>query len=1269
MVLRSFRRLALWTGVLAVTSWLGATETEHFGLSVTPQTITVDGDPSDWDLRAGAFVCGNVESQRDKLAAWIHTAYDKDNLYVLARWTDHTPLDNPGSIKGSYGFNGDCLIFRVVTAPETPQERFSHWTCWRDAAGDDVLQVTYGAKFKDGNFEAKSLGAKQSFRVNADHHGYVQEIAIPWRLLMSEGAAPPKPGESIRFTVEPNFTLGGGRLATKDIFRAGVPVNRIFTHTDSGCWGDAKLEAKPVDAPRPTRLADAREFAVAMADGAPRVDWSGLIQSDAPKGFKEIAFDMPEDGYVSLNLIAPDGTVARQLLTSAFYTKGRQTVLWDGLSTPSARVPGETVAPGEYAWRAIYHTGIGVRYEGRALDGEGSSWDAWGGDHGNPVAAAADANSVYLGWASGEAGKPLMAVDLAGKPKWKNIRGGIAGARLIASDGTHVYVYNDVARYAAVAIYKLDAKKGSYVEWSGRKSTDLLLKDLTDTNAAPTGLAARHGHVYVAFASLNRLLVLDADSGKLQRTIPILAPTDLEVDGESLLVLSDRNKIARVDPRTGEASVFAEVDLDGDSTLSALAADAEHIYVGVRGTIHQILVLDRTGKVVRTIGRVGGRTPLGPWQPDGLRNISGLALDAKRQLWVAEDDGTPRRVSVWNADTGALVREFFGPSSYGAGGGVINPVDPSLLIAQGCEWRIDPVTGRATLLGAVTRTGIGNARFGFGQDNRIYLAVTGDALHGINPVDLYERLGDANYKLRTSIWREKDGAIGVWSDANDDATRQDDEIARYTIADYDGWITGWYMPMTLDLTFYGSNYVFKVTGYTPCGAPRYDLSHAKPIAGPPDLKTRTNLYARRGHGSVDGTLMLYNGQYGAERSTFDCFDIATGKLRWAYPNNYVGVHGSHKAPGPTNGMIRGAFDIVGAAKFPEPIGNLFVIPTNKGEWHLLTGDGFYLARIFEGDPLAMQWPDKPAPGAILDSTPPGAGEEAFGGSITQALDGTLYAQVGHTSYWKTRIVGLDTVKTLGSGSVTMSSDDIARARGLRDEMIQARGTTKRYIIKRGTPTFTGDLAKDFAADIVSYSRQPAAGVRSAAMWDETHLYVGWEVRDDTPWINGADAPEFVYARGDTVDLQLGVDPKLDPKRADAGAGDIRLAIAPYKGKPVVVAYRTTGAGGRTAHFRSGVVDDYPMQVEVMDGAQVHVNIDKVKRVYVIEAAIPLAAIDLQATAGLKLRGDFGVTHGNAAGNDTALRTYWNNVDTGIVSDEVFELKMMPANWGELEFQE
>ncbi|HUT62268.1 MAG TPA: hypothetical protein VNA25_30895, partial [Phycisphaerae bacterium] len=178
---------------------------------------------------------------------------------------------------------------------------------------------------------------------------------------------------------------------------------------------------------------------------------------------------------------------------------------------------------------------------------------------------------------------------------------------------------------------------------------------------------------------------------------------------------------------------------------------------------------------------------------------------------------------------------------------------------------------------------------------------------------------------------------------------------------------------------------------------------------------------------------------------------------------------------------------------------------------------------------------------------------------------------------------------------------------------------------------------------------------------------GWEVQDDTPWVNGADAPEFLYARGDTVDLQLGTDPAADKKRGEPVKGDLRLSIGNFKGQPTAVVYRKVADAKKPKTFSSGVIKEYVMDsVVVLTEAKVSVKVDG-KR-YVVEAAIPLASLGLKITDGLALRGDFGATHGDKAGADTILRTHWNNQSTGIVNDEVFELKMEPKNWGELEFR-
>ena len=126
--------------------------------------------PATGTCRGGVFVCGDVESLRDKVSLWLHAMYDDQNLYVLARWRDETPLNNPGQTIADYGFAGDCLQLRFIAAPGTPQERGSHLTCWQGRDGADVMDVEYGKQFNDGGNlkNAKSAGRAQAF---ADRQG------------------------------------------------------------------------------------------------------------------------------------------------------------------------------------------------------------------------------------------------------------------------------------------------------------------------------------------------------------------------------------------------------------------------------------------------------------------------------------------------------------------------------------------------------------------------------------------------------------------------------------------------------------------------------------------------------------------------------------------------------------------------------------------------------------------------------------------------------------------------------------------------------------------------------------------------------------------------------------------------------------------------------------------------------------------------------------------------------------------------------------------
>jgi outer membrane protein assembly factor BamB len=1266
-------QLLIAVSLLLFRSALAATPTENLGIHVlpVPGPVTIDGKTDDWDLSAGVFACGSVEDQRDSSALWIHMMYDARNLYVLAHFIDPTPLNNPGQTIGDYGFNGDSLQLRFDLQPGTPAERVSHWTCWRGSDQKDLMDVVYGVKLNEGNIkDAKTRGAQQAFAVDADGKGYVQELAIPWNLLSKDGT-PVSTGGKFMVTLEANFTVGAkGRLSVKDIFKSGVKIDRVFTFQGPGCWGWATCEEKGRMIPPPVRLADGREIPVKLEHGVPVADWSGLSEAKAADGFKPITFEMPVDGYISLNIFDREGRVVRQLLNCQRMTKGQQTVKWDGLTTPSWNVPGAAVAPGEYTWSAIYHGEIGLRLRGWACNAGAAPWDGpsgrdnWGGDHGVPAACATEGDSVFLGWSSAEAGKALLACDLDGHVKWKNNRQGIAGASQLAMDRGIVYVVN------GNDIYRLDAHSGAYSAWPEKDSPDLFLRELfpNSKNQGETidGLDVRNEKLFFSRSKENRIACVDVKSGALVRMLSVPSPSALKLISDSLLyVVSDRKNVLAVDAGTGEAKTL----LSGLSEVHALTVDkAGNVYVGLREPENCVLVFDPNGKQIATIGRKGGRAKIGPWTSDGMLFISSLCIDSAGKLWVTEADTAPKRISVWDSRSGKFIQEFFGPTTYGAIGGAINPRDPNIMAGQGCEWRIDPQSGRATCLGTITRDGMENARFCVGSNGRVYLAVAGNWLYTVGPLRIYERIGDADYRLRTSIVYV-DGAGNeappagvkpgsskrtlVWADENGDGQRQPEEI---TGADGELRFSAWYMNIAPDLTLYSGDRQFKVTGFTSCGAPKYDLT--KPIRMPAP-----------GLGSADGQFVLQPGDYGVDHGTLNCYDIASGKKIWTCPDTFNGVHGSHNAPPTETGLIRGSYGPCGTVKLPQPIGNVWVLPTNVGEWHVLTERGFYLTRFFEGDAMKVAWPEKAQPGVSLDHSPPGQGGEDFGGSVTLGHNGKLYLQAGKTAFWNVEVTGLDSVREVKGGTIEFSEADSKQAVALRAERLpDAKGhALKQMAIKRSTPTFTGDIAKDFdGSQTVQFQKADDTAIRATAAWDDQNLYLAWDVTDTTPWRNSAEIPEEMYVRGDTVDFQIGTDPNAPKNRSEAVLGDLRLSIGNFKGKPTAVAYRKVAKEKHPKTFSSGIVKEYVMDsVVILEGAKIAVAQNP--KGYVVEAAIPLSALDLRPADGLALRGDFGATHGDASGR-TRLRTYWSNQHTGIVDDAVYELQLEPRNWGELTFK-
>jgi hypothetical protein len=1302
-----FKRLLLLSalcGGLFQVQIARATETENQGVRIlpTPGKMAIDADVKDWDLSGGVYVCSDAENLRERLACWFHAMWDNDNLYILARWIDDTPMNNPGSVSGDQGFAGDCLQVRTICFPDAPNygvpepltQRTTHLTCWHDRDGKDVVNIEYGTQFNQGGMkDAKEQGARQAFKKNTDGKGYVQEVSIPWKVLAREGWKP-KAGERIVITVEPNFgTETSFRISLKDLFRPGVVPDRVFTFATSTCWALGTLEGKGRIDPQPMRLADGRLFKVSMKQGLPVVDWAGLYKEKKLAGFAPIKFTMPEDGYVSLNIKDADGKVVRQLLTANFLTKGEHAVKWDGLTTMSHRRPGEVVPVGAYTWDGIWHKGLGLRLVGWACNAGQTPFDSpggnWGGDMASPCTIDSTGDAMILGWGASEAGRAAVCTDLDGKVRWRHKRGGFGGAALVTADDNVVFVYD---QGQGNALYRLSLDKGDFKLWDGSTESTTEVGNWLDgvSHANLSGMVARHGKLYLSFGSrsasgishnnVNMFAVADAKTGKVLKSFKMEDPGQIAYASDTkVYVTSKGGKVLVVDPMTGDQKTFLDLP-----AVHGLAVDAAgNLYAGVQDPDNQVKVFDPSGKLLRAIGKQGGRSLLGKWDPSGVRFAEGIHVDSKNHLWVAENDSSPRRISVWNAEDGKFVKELFGPTDYGAGGGAICPTDPYTMVGHGCEWKLDEKSGLAACVAVFHRDHIASARFGLGKDNRVYLATSADVFHRCTTF-IYERVSPGVWKLRTKLMpMNKDGkpvddidpskdkvtGLAVWADANDDQTLQPDELKSYPAEWGGNWINGWYLPMTQSMIHYGTQLPLAPTGWTACGAPIYDPTAARKTAGPENL-SRGGMGAQLGMGSEDGRFMVYNGAYGEVHSDFECFDIKSGKLKWTYPSNYTGIHGGHLAPPPEVGLIRAAYDIVGTAKLPEPVGNIFVISTDKGEWHILNEQGFYISSLFQSDPLKIQWPSPAIPGAIMDNVPPGMGAEDFGGSIIATKDGQLYVQAGKTAFINMKVIGLDTVKKLGHGDLKVAAAEIPLAQKFRNDLAQLEAGEKLVSVPNKTVTFTGDAAKDFGPDgNVLFSKNDAK-ISASVSHDDTKLYLAWTMDDATPWLNGATDPVSMYAKGDTVDFQLAVDPNADPKRTEAAMGDLRLSIGNFQGKPTAVLYRPISSEKHPKTFFSGTAKEgWEVQsVEVLSDVEIKVAIDAPNRRYVVEAAVPLSRLNVKLSPKLTLLGDFGATYGAAVGDKTAMRSYWSNQATDFVADEVWELKLSPNNWGKLLFE-
>jgi hypothetical protein len=347
--------------------------------------------------------------------------------------------------------------------------------------------------------------------------------------------------------------------------------------------------------------------------------------------------------------------------------------------------------------------------------GAGLGGEFAGGDAGPPCAVAADEHAVFLGWHAARARHEIVACDAGGRPLWGHHHGPqVSGVRSLAADGGMVFVLADAD---GTKLYRLDAATGASLRWEGRVENDLAIASLWGDDktqiAHADWLAADNGRLYVTFAVEQFVAVLDAKSGAYVTTLTAPQPKQMSFsttplrDPETGVERPIDFGVAAI-AGNGLAYFLMEHEppwvmmsttrwLQEDERVTALTlvgdamkTDKLTIYTALGEPLHQVQLrpAEAAETFVTSIGKSGGRTEPGTWEPQALRDIRALAVDATGQLWIAEGNEEFGRFTVWKTEgkQGALVREIIGPLD---GATLhVNVEDLLDIVLGGLRWRV-----------------------------------------------------------------------------------------------------------------------------------------------------------------------------------------------------------------------------------------------------------------------------------------------------------------------------------------------------------------------------------------------------------------------------------------------------------------------------------------------------------------------------------------------------------------------------------------------------
>jgi hypothetical protein len=1204
-----------------------------------PGKVVIDGKLDDWDL-SGQIEMFVIQATRGTMNAKFAVMYDNDAIYLGADVNDPSPMMNmrdPRTDPGQ-GWNADSCQFRLTTDPSVgypildestfkykgkgdhkgdpndTRDDIVHLTLWHyTGTGEPQLAMTQGMSYREPQNAPRGLVSQDQFQAKylkrADGTGYSFEYRIPWKTLNAK--APIKGGDVVAGTVQFNYsrpdgqmTAGGAAWSYDCLREAGFPFQ------STKCWGKLVFS--------PTGNVDRK----LVLDGVP---------PDRPLPL-EFTYTLPEDTECTIQLFNDKNENVRILVPQQSRLGGKNIERWDGCDDNGNLLPA-----GTYSWRGIYHAPVKAEYRFSVhnsgqppyptVDNKGG----WGGDHGTPQTVCAFDGGLLMAWDGSEFGWGIIRTDFKGKKQW----GCNFDAKHLATDGTIVFSAGGHGFTKSNSIQLMTVNESRPAQLGGK-----------DVIAAPsggdpksnivTGLACDGRELLASYKARNLIARFNPKDGSLLGTWEVPAPERLAclTDGR-LAVISDGKLLLIKD---GKITAALTEKLDEPA---GIAASENMIFVANGGKLMNVSVYDAEGKYLRSIGKEGGRPAKGKYDPTGIYMPGGIAVDKTGQLWIAETTDSPKRISVWDAKTGAFKREFFGGCEYFAYG-FIDPKKPDEVLVHNVLWKIDWKNYKVTPLTTVWRktepTMIPSLGPGsYAASPKIITADNGrEYMYGSKYAHfsgLYYRDGDL-FKPAMSMIQVGNDYIGpadipfmdddrakypkgeyFWQDQNGDSCVQPEEVVPLKGTKLERFAITLVFP---DLSVLLSNgYLLKPVSVSN-GIPKYDLTKAEKYPLPMGY---TNLPLD------DGGMVTYTPNKGLSLARYD----QTGKPIWSY-------HGITQWNSALNLGVTGAGKLWGMTQLMGKGGDFLVYQTYFGPNHIFRTDGIYVGAILKDGRLMLERGQD-------EGQPEGQG--GYFGKLNIEGKDRYFAIGGGQDARVWEVTGLDSIKDLPGGSYVHAPELATKAEQAHREYKLALAAGKQIVIGRDIST-TKTVEKELDTG-------PAFKVKVAR--DDKHLLAEYEVVSTTPLVNGVPDPKLLFKGGNCLDVQL-----------ENSLGEpVRVLVTQYRGKPFATVYfpKVKDFKGEPTVFNSPTGKESFDEIRFLEN--VALTVEKTDKGLRARVAIPLEALRLKLEPGQKIKMDLGYIFGNAQGVGKAVRrAYLNNnsFSANVIDDIPNEARLEPREWGE-----